>query len=143
MISALMAKGAAMMAEFMAMLAVLTENGINGAAGLSLIVAFTLGVLVFAIFGAMMIIEMLVTGLIGCLPQLLMGLLQLALGILQALPSLLLSPIQVLTSTIVSLFSGLWTGFSELFAPLASWFNSNVIQPVVEFFRGLWSDTVE
>lgn len=43
-----------MIERITAMLADLTENGINGAAGLSLIVAFALGVLVFAIFGVMM-----------------------------------------------------------------------------------------
>lgn len=91
---------------------------------------------------APMIIEMLVTGLIGCLPQLLTGVLQLVLGILQALPTLLLSPISTTVEIIISLFSGLWTGFGQLFAPLASWFNSNVIHPVVGFFKGLWSDLV-
>ncbi len=43
-----------MIERITAMLADLAENGINGAAGLSLIVAFALGVLVFAVFGAMM-----------------------------------------------------------------------------------------
>ena len=92
---------------------------------------------------APMIIEMLIVGLISCLPQLLMGILQLVLGILQALPTLLFSPISTTVEIIISLFSGLWTGFSQLFAPLASWFNSNVIQPVVGFFKGLWSNLVD
>lgn len=43
-----------MIERITAMLADLTKNGISGAAGLSLIVAFALGVLVFAIFWAMM-----------------------------------------------------------------------------------------
>lgn len=43
-----------MIERITAMLADLAENGINGAAGLTLIVAVALGVLAFAIFGAMM-----------------------------------------------------------------------------------------
>lgn len=43
-----------MIERITAMVADLTENGINGAAGLTLIVAVAIGVLVFSILGAML-----------------------------------------------------------------------------------------
>lgn len=37
-------------------------------------------------------------------------------------------------------FSNLWTGITEKFSQLGGWFNSNVIQPVVSFFSGMWTN---
>lgn len=37
-------------------------------------------------------------------------------------------------------FSGLWDSIVQIFSVVAGWFDENVIQPVVGFFRGLWEN---
>ena len=40
--------------------------------------------------------------------------------------------------TIIGAFSGLWNGIKEVFAPVGEWVKLNVIQPVGDFFAGMW-----
>ncbi len=45
--------------------------------------------------------------------------------------------------SVSTFFTNLWTSISEMWSPVAEWFNTNVITPVVEFFKGLWDKIVE
>jgi hypothetical protein len=41
-------------------------------------------------------------------------------------------------AAVTGFFSGLWTDITTIWNSIPGWFDENVIQPVVEFFRGLW-----
>jgi phage-related protein len=56
-----------------------------------------------------------------------------AKAIIENLPSLIASIGDVLSG----LLGGLWLAIQEIFAQIAPWFDKNVIQPVVNFFKGL------
>ena len=56
-----------------------------------------------------------------------------AKAIIENLPSLIASIGDVLSG----LLGGLWLAIQEIFAQIAPWFDENVIQPVVNFFKGL------
>lgn len=56
-----------------------------------------------------------------------------AKAIIENLPSLIASIGDVLSG----LLGGLWLAIQDIFAPVGEWFNENVIQPVVNFFKGL------
>ena len=51
--------------------------------------------------------------------------------------------IKSVTSDVVTaigeFFSGLWEGIKTIWSTVSTWFNDNVIQPLVGFFSGLWS----
>lgn len=46
--------------------------------------------------------------------------------------------IGVAVDSIAGFFSGLWEGIKSIWSGVSSWFNSKVIQPVVNTFSGLW-----
>ena len=69
------------------------------------------------------IIIALTTALLTNLPALISGVGALIMGLVAALPSLL---------------QAVWETITTFFAPLGEWFNTNVIQPVGQFFADLW-----
>lgn len=84
------------------------------------------------------IVGAVVSALIACAPSLLMGLVQLIWEVVKQLPLSLTMCYQMLVAALIGVLVGLWDGLVNLFAPLAPWFNDNVVQPVIGFFQGLW-----
>lgn len=80
------------------------------------------------------IIDMIVTALQENLPALIMGCVQVVKGLVQALPQIWSSLAQALPV----IFKGIWDAVAAVFAPAAEWLDTNVIQPVANFFQGLW-----
>ena len=44
---------------------------------------------------------------------------------------------------IVAAVKTAWEAIASFLAPVATWFNTNIIQPIVSFFKGLWSEITE
>lgn len=92
---------------------------------------------------------MVVLELVKALPSLLVSLLKM---IVELLPILVVGIFNALVSLFTSVFKGwagafefawdllqsLFGGMKDFFSPLADWFNTNVIQPVANYFRDLW-----
>lgn len=57
------------------------------------------------------------------------------IGIWQSITSFVSSAV----SSIGEFFSGLWSSITSVWSAASSWFNDNVITPIVSFFSGLWS----
>lgn len=55
-----------------------------------------------------------------------------------ALPAVIVGAIVVAVSTIVVLVKDNWNTICELFSTVGDWFNGNVIEPVVSFFKDMW-----
>lgn len=55
-----------------------------------------------------------------------------------ALPAVIVGTIVAAVSTIVVLVKDNWNTICELFSTAGEWFNGNVIEPVVSFFKDMW-----
>lgn len=55
-----------------------------------------------------------------------------------ALPAVIVGAIVAAVSTIVVLVKDNWNTICELFSTAGEWFNGNVIEPVVSFFKNMW-----
>lgn len=55
-----------------------------------------------------------------------------------ALPAVIVGAIVAAVSTIVVLVKDNWNAICELFSTVGDWFNENVIEPVVSFFKDMW-----
>lgn len=55
-----------------------------------------------------------------------------------ALPAVIVGAIVAAVSTIVVLVKDNWNTICELFSTVGDWFNGNVIEPVVSFFKDMW-----
>lgn len=55
-----------------------------------------------------------------------------------ALPAVIVGAIVAAVSTIVVLVKDNWNTICELFSTAGEWFNGNVIEPVVSFFKDMW-----
>lgn len=55
-----------------------------------------------------------------------------------ALPAVIVGAIVAAVSTIVVLVKDNWNTICELFSTVGEWFNGNVIEPVVSFFKDMW-----
>ena len=55
-----------------------------------------------------------------------------------ALPAVIVGAIVAAVSTIVVLVKDNWNAICELFSTVGEWFNGNVIEPVVSFFKDMW-----
>lgn len=55
-----------------------------------------------------------------------------------ALPAVIVGAIVAAVSTIVVLVKDNWNTICELFSTVGDWFNENVIEPVVSFFKDMW-----
>lgn len=62
------------------------------------------------------------------------GLGQFFSGIWDMISSIFVSAWEIIGTTI----SKVWDGIVGIFTPVGEWFDTNVIQPVVNFFKGLW-----
>lgn len=100
------------------------------------------------------IVQTIVQTLLDNLPTLIEGAVQLFLGLvtglIQMLPDLISQLGEVVTIVIDNLagpltdiFNGLWEDITGIFSVAAQWFDENVIQPVLEFFTGLWNGVKE
>lgn len=56
----------------------------------------------------------------------------------EALPAVIVGAIVAAVSTIVVLVKDNWNTICELFSTVGDWFNGNVIEPVVSFFKDMW-----
>lgn len=83
---------------------------------------------------APMIITMVTEALIDAVPILLAGLLQICV----TLATELINYWKALPGKLLEIAGSLISSLGELFSPLAEWFNTNVIQPVANFFADLW-----
>lgn len=55
-----------------------------------------------------------------------------------ALPAVIVGAIVAAVSTIVVLVKDNWNTICELFSTVGDWFNGNVIEPIVSFFKDMW-----
>lgn len=55
-----------------------------------------------------------------------------------ALPAVIVGAIVAAVSTIVVLVKDNWNTICELFSTVGEWFNGNVIEPIVSFFKDMW-----
>lgn len=55
-----------------------------------------------------------------------------------ALPAVIVGAIVAAVSTIVVLVKDNWNTICELFSTVGDWFNENVVEPVVSFFKDMW-----
>lgn len=55
-----------------------------------------------------------------------------------ALPAVIVGAIVAAVATIVVLVKDNWNAICELFSTVGEWFNGNVIEPVVSFFKDMW-----
>ena len=55
-----------------------------------------------------------------------------------ALPAVIVGAIVAAVATIVVLVKDNWNTICELFSTVGDWFNGNVIEPVVSFFKDMW-----
>ena len=83
---------------------------------------------------APMIITMVTNALIEAVPILLKGLLQICV----TLATEVINYWKELPGKLLEIAGSLISSLGELFSPLAEWFNTNVIQPVANFFADLW-----
>lgn len=81
-----------------------------------------------------MVMESIVVAIFALLPVLIQGFIDLIQGVADAKDSIFIS----LKEAFINYFVGVWNGMTEVFAPVGEWLNTNVIQPVSEFFAGLW-----
>ena len=82
-----------------------------------------------------MIIEMVITGLFNALPQLIAGLVQ----FIGMVAENCMGSFAMFADTVVGVFTGIWEALKNIFAPAAEWVDTNVIQPVADFFVNLWN----
>ena len=55
-----------------------------------------------------------------------------------ALPAVIVGAIVAAVATIVVVVKDNWNAICELFSTVGEWFNGNVIEPVVSFFKNMW-----
>lgn len=55
-----------------------------------------------------------------------------------ALPAVIVGAIAAAVATIVVVVKDNWNAICELFSTVGEWFNGNVIEPVVSFFKDMW-----
>ena len=55
-----------------------------------------------------------------------------------ALPAVIVGAIVAAVATIVVVIKDNWNAICELFSTVGEWFNGNVIEPVVSFFKDMW-----
>lgn len=55
-----------------------------------------------------------------------------------ALPAVIVGAIVVAVATIVVVIKDNWNAVCELFSTVGEWFNGNVIEPIVSFFKDMW-----
>lgn len=55
-----------------------------------------------------------------------------------ALPAVIVGAIAAAVATIVIVVKDNWNAICELFSTVGEWFNGNVIEPVVSFFKDMW-----
>ena len=55
-----------------------------------------------------------------------------------ALPAVIVGAIVAAVATIVVVIKDNWNAVCELFSTVGEWFNGNVIEPVVSFFKNMW-----
>ena len=55
-----------------------------------------------------------------------------------ALPAVIVGAIAAAVATIVVVIKDNWNAVCELFSTVGEWFNGNVIEPVVSFFKDMW-----
>lgn len=80
------------------------------------------------------VIEMVTSALIDALPILLEGLIYICV----TLATEVINYWNELPGKLLEIAGSLISSLGELFSPLAEWFNTNVIQPVAQFFSDLW-----
>jgi phage-related protein len=79
-----------------------------------------------------------VNAIIDNLPTIIQALITALPAILQAVWNAIVMIFQNLPQWFGQLFNGAVGIIQKLFGPLGSWFNTNVVQPIVKFFTGLW-----
>lgn len=91
-----------------------------------------------------------VSALLELLPVLVVGAVDLIVALCKALPdfllglvALILGPFYGLFNAIKTLVTEVWEWAKGFLAPVGQWVYDNVIQPVAEFFSGLWSGIVK
>lgn len=98
-----------------------------------------------------LIIASVSTALIENLPILIAGLVDLVAKIVEKLPEILSAIWDAIVlvwdtwigpamDNVGQFFTDLWDSIKEIFSVVGEWFDENVIQPVVGFFKGLWED---
>lgn len=108
---------------------------IQGVLSLILGLVSALPDLVVALCDALpMIVDMVCQALIDNLPLLISATIQIVGALISELPTIIMA----LVNAIPGILQSVWNAITEFFAPLAEWFNTNVVQPVSEFFAGLW-----
>lgn len=107
------------------------------------------------------IITTIVEGLLNGMEALVQAGLQLFGALIKALPDIIKMQIKFTSMIIEGIIKGLsdaipklisyignifamwWDFITDIFSPLTNWFNDNIIQPVISFFKGLWDKVVE
>lgn len=108
---------------------------IQGALSLILGLVSALPSLVTAICDALpTIVDMVCQALIDNTPLLIDANIQIVGALISALPTIIMA----LVTALPGILQSVWNAITEFFAPLAEWFNTNVVQPVSDFFAGLW-----
>ena len=110
---------------------------IQGVLSLILGIVSALPSLVTAICEALpMIVDMVCQALIANTPLLIFAVIQIVGALISELPSIIMA----LVTAIPGFLKPVWNAITAFFVPLGEWFNTNVIQPVSEFFAGLWQE---
>ena len=100
------------------------------------------------------IIMSIVNGLMDNLPQLIEGLIALTIAIVEAMPEIIMALIECIPQIIVSVVDALIASLptllegvgqmiasvGEIMLSCVTWINTNVIQPVLQFFSNLWEN---
>lgn len=81
--------------------------------------------------------------LVNAIPEIVSLIQEQAPAIIDGLISGIMGAVPNLLSSIGGIFTALWDTFVIAFSPLANWFDESVIQPIVNFFQGLWDKVVE
>lgn len=123
---------------------------INGLVQLIVLLLQGLSTIIDPLVAAMPdILTALVTAFFENLPVLIAGIVQLVEKIVENLPAILQAVWDAIVlawdgwiapalESVGQFFSDLWESVKEIFAGVAQWFDETVIQPVAEFFTGLW-----
>ena len=131
-------------------LPVLIPQLINGAVALFVALMENYNEIIVPLIDALPdILKAIVDGLFNNLPLLLEAVIGLIGAIVENLPAFMEAIweaivhiwdtwIEPIVKTIGEFFSGLWEDIKGVFSVVGQWFDENVIQPVVGFFRDLW-----
>lgn len=80
------------------------------------------------------IISMLLDGIFNALPQIIEGLVAVTFELVKQLPQILATLIEAAVKTLAKI----WESLTGIFGKLGSWFSDTVIEPIVNFFSGMW-----